>query len=220
MIPCSSSNAHLFSPSGFRELAQSALSRPQPDDRHGPSDFDLNPELAAAGPHPDALATARPAAVLIPAIARDTITLLLTQRTAHLAAHAGQIAFPGGKAEPHDTGPLDTALREAREEIGLESSLVTPLGSLDRYLTGTGFRITPVIGLVDPAFTLAPDHNEVADVFEVPLSFLMDPANYQRHTRVIEGAERHFYAVPFGERFIWGATAGILRNMHQRLFAP
>jgi len=221
MVSSSPSDAQIFSPSGFRELALSALNRPQQgDDRDGPSDFDLNPELATARPHPDALATARPAAVLIPAIARDTITLLLTQRTAHLAAHAGQIAFPGGKAEPEDAHPLATALREAHEEIGLDPSLVSPLGTLDRYLTGTGFRITPVIGLVAPDFTLTLDPNEVADTFEVPLPFLMDPANYQRHTRTIGGVERHFYAVPFGDRFIWGATAGILRNMHQRLFTP
>lgn len=219
MPPAPPFDLHAFTPSGFRERVLSALSQPQPDDGPGPSDFDLDPEGAAAGLHPDALATARPAAVLIPAIARDTITLLLTQRTAHLAAHAGQIAFPGGKTEPGDPDPLATALREAREEIGLESSLVAPLGTLDRYLTGTGFRITPVIGLVDPSFTLALDSNEVADTFEVPLPFLMDPANYQRHTRTMGGVDRHFYAIPFGDRFIWGATAGILRNMHQRLFA-
>jgi 8-oxo-dGTP pyrophosphatase MutT (NUDIX family) len=209
-----------FTPSGFRDRVLTALSAPQPDFREEPSDFDLNPELAPAHLRPEALATARPAAVLIPAIARETVTLLLTQRTSHLAAHAGQIAFPGGKAEPYDADPLATALREAHEEIGLESSLVAPLGTLDHYLTGTGFRITPVIGLVDPAFRLALDANEVADTFEVPLPFLMDPANYQRHTRTIGGIERHFYAIPFGDRFIWGATAGILRNMHQRLFAP
>ncbi len=158
--------------------------------------------------------------MLIPAIARPTITLLFTQRTAHLTAHAGQIAFPGGKTEPHDPDPLATALREAREEIGLDSALVTPLGTLDRYLTGTGFRITPVIGLVEPDFALAIDENEVADTFEVPLPFLMNPDNFQLHTRTIAGEERHFYAVPFEGRFIWGATAGILRNMYQRLFAP
>jgi 8-oxo-dGTP pyrophosphatase MutT (NUDIX family) len=207
-----------FGPAGFRDLVRRALSTAAPGpDRAEPSDFDLNPEMAAARPHPDA-GEARPAAVLIPAIARPVVTLLFTQRTEHLTAHAGQIAFPGGKAEPDDAGPLATALREAHEEIGLEPRHVEPLGTLDRYLTGTGYRITPVIGLVDPDVRLTLDPNEVADVFEVPLSFLMDPANFQRHTKSFGGLDRHFYAVPYGERFIWGATAGILRNMYERLF--
>lgn len=220
MISPAPPDPSLFSPAGFQEHVQRVLSDTRPGERSAPSDFDLNPELAMGGRNAEALVAARPAAVLIPAIARATVTLLFTQRTAHLAAHAGQIAFPGGKTEPYDAGPLATALREAQEEIGLDSSLVAPLGTLDRYLTGTGYWITPVIALVDPALTLTLDANEVADTFEVPLPFLMDPGNYQRHTRTIGGHDRHFYAVPFGERFIWGATAGILRNMQQRLFAP
>jgi 8-oxo-dGTP pyrophosphatase MutT (NUDIX family) len=219
MIPTSLAEPGFFDPEAFCDRVAHALSIPQGDARTEPSDFDLGPHTAETCPRPDALATARSAAVLIPVIARPTITLLFTQRTDHLAAHAGQIAFPGGKTEPHDVDPLATALREAREEIGLDSALVTPLGTLDRYLTGTGFRITPVIGLVAPDFALAIDENEVADTFEVPLPFLMNPDNYHLHTRTIAGLERHFYAVPFEGRFIWGATAGILRNMYQRLFA-
>lgn len=208
-----------FSPSGFRDLVHRALAGAPEGVRSEPSDFDLNPGLAAARPHPEASA-ARPAAVLIPAIARPVVTLLFTQRTAHLAAHAGQIAFPGGKAEPYDADPLATALREAHEEVGLEAAFVEPLGTLDRYLTGTGYHITPVIALVDPAMRLTLDPNEVANTFEVPLPFLMDPANHQRHTRSLGGHERHFHAMPYGDRFIWGVTAGILHNMYERLFSP
>jgi len=214
-----------FSPTGFRDLVRNRL---PPNDRAGAegaegasalgsSDFALDGGLADVA----ALArSARPAAVLIPALARPELTLLFTQRTDHLPAHAGQIAFPGGKTEPFDTGPLATALREANEEIGLDPALVEPLGMLEPYLTGTGYRITPVIALVDPDAPLRVDANEVADTFEVPLKFLMEPRNYQHHMRTIGGRERHFRAIPFGERFIWGATAGILHRMHQRLFAP
>ncbi|AHB49400.1 DNA mismatch repair protein MutT [Hyphomicrobium nitrativorans NL23] len=193
-------------------------------DHRGPSDFDLNPELSrdfarAADAAQAARTPIKPAAVLVPVIARPELTLLFTLRTNDLPAHAGQIAFPGGKAEPFDADPLATALREAQEEIGLDPSHVEPLGTLDLYLTGTGYRITPVVALVDPGAPLTLDPREVADAFEVPLGFLMDPANHQRHSRIIGGQERHFHAMPFEGRFIWGATAGILRNMHERLFS-
>jgi len=210
-----------FTEAGFRALAYRALTPepPQPvEAQHGaaagPSDFDLNPEIAVeAGP-----GGGLPAAVLVPVVARPELTLLLTLRTGHLAAHAGQIAFPGGKVEAFDAGPLAAALREAEEEIGLKPALVEPLGFLDAYRTGTGYRITPVVALVDPGFLLALNNHEVVETFEVPLPFLMDARNHRVHARTVGGRERRFYAMPYGERFIWGATAGILRNMHQRLF--
>ncbi|MFN3867866.1 MAG: CoA pyrophosphatase [Hyphomicrobiaceae bacterium] len=180
---------------------------------NGPSDFDLNPDYAALAP-----AVARPAAVLIGVVMRQPLSVLFTLRTAHLAAHAGQVAFPGGKVEPGDSDPTATALREAEEEIGLERRLVEPLGFLDTYRTGTGFAIHPLVALVKPAFDLKPDPNEVADVFEVPLEFLMHPANARLETRFWRGRDRRFYALSYGGYDIWGATAGILHHMRERLF--
>ncbi|NOT72614.1 MAG: CoA pyrophosphatase [Hyphomicrobium sp.] len=180
----------------------------------GPSDFDLNPDAAPAA---DATALT-PAAVLVPIIARGALTMLLTERTAHLSAHAGQIAFPGGKIEPQDAGAAAAALREAQEETGLAPAHVTPLGYLEPYRTGTGFLITPLVALVDPAFTLKPDPSEVARVFEVPLPFLMDDANHRIDTLFWRGADRRFYAMPYEQHYIWGATAGIIRTLYRRLF--
>lgn len=181
-----------------------------------PSDFDLNPSAFIDW---SGHLAARPAAVLVPVVVRDDLFVLLTERTPHLAAHAGQIAFPGGKPDPGDSGPVETALREAQEEIGLDRRFVEPLGFLDDYRTGTGFAVTPVVALVGPGFTLEPNTDEVASVFEVPLAFLMNPANHRIDARTLGGRDRHFYAMPFGERYIWGATAGIIRNMHDKLFA-
>jgi 8-oxo-dGTP pyrophosphatase MutT (NUDIX family) len=161
---------------------------------------------------------ARPAAVLVPIVLRPALTVLLTQRSHALQYHAGQISFPGGRIEAVDKGPLDCALREAEEEIGLTRTYVEPLGYLDGYRTGTGFQIVPVVGLVRPGFSLALDAREVADAFEVPLEFLMDPANHRKDSREWRGRRRYFYAIPHGERYIWGATAGMLKNMHRKLF--
>ncbi len=162
----------------------------------------------------------RNAAVLAPVVARrPEVTVLFTQRTAHLPAHSGQISFPGGKIEESDATPVDAALREAQEEIGLPPDLVTPLSLLDLHNTGTGFRIIPVLGLVDPGFTPAPDPNEVADVFEVPLSFLMQEQNHTRHLREWKDRRILFYAMEYQRRFIWGATAAMLRNLYERLYA-
>lgn len=162
----------------------------------------------------------RPAAVLIPVIDRPQPTVLLTQRAAHLNDHAGQISFPGGKIDTTDASPLDTALREADEEVGLAREFIDPIGYLDLYGTSFGFRILPTVARVRPGFTLRVNASEVDDAFEVPLAFLMNPANHQLHSKEFRGMERTYYAMPYGERYIWGATAGILRVLYERIFAP
>jgi 8-oxo-dGTP pyrophosphatase MutT (NUDIX family) len=162
----------------------------------------------------------RPAAVLIPVVDHPQPTVLLTQRSAHLNDHAGQISFPGGKIDTTDATPLDTALREAEEEIGLSREFVDPIGYLDLYGTSFGFRILPTVARVRPGFKLRINHAEVDDAFEVPLAFLMDPANHQVHRKEFRGMERSYYAMPFAERYIWGATAGILRDLYERIYLP
>ncbi len=159
----------------------------------------------------------RPAAVLIPVVEHREPTVLLTQRAGHLADHAGQIAFPGGKIDATDASPLDAALREAWEEIGLDRTFVDPIGYLDLYGTGFGFRILPTVARVRPGFTLNINHSEVDDAFEVPLAFLMNPVNHQIHSKEFRGMERTYYAMPYAERYIWGATAGILRILYERI---
>jgi 8-oxo-dGTP pyrophosphatase MutT (NUDIX family) len=179
------------------------------------SDDDLNPEARIIPPG----VTPRAAAVLVPVVPRDAgLSLLLTQRTAHLASHAGQVAFPGGKIDAADADPIAAALRETEEETGIARSFVEPLGYLDTYLTGTSYRVTPVVALLRPGFTVTPHLGEVADVFEVPLAFLMDPGNHQRHSREWQGKERFYYAMPYGEHYIWGATAGMIRNLYARVY--
>lgn len=159
-----------------------------------------------------------PAAVLVPIVLRNAgHTVLLTQRTAHLRDHAGQISFPGGRVEAEDVSPSHTALRETEEEIGLSRERIEIVGFLPEYRTGTGFRVTPVVALVRPPFDLQPDPFEVAEVFEVPLAFLLDPANHQRHSLHYRGALRNYFAMPYGEYFIWGATAGMIRSLSERL---
>ncbi|MGE5157327.1 MAG: CoA pyrophosphatase [Gemmatimonas sp.] len=162
----------------------------------------------------------RPAAVLIPVVDHPEPTVLLTQRSPHLADHAGQIAFPGGKIDTTDASPRDAALREAEEEVGLDRSFVEPLGYLGVYGTSFGFRILPTVARVKPGFALTINHSEVDDAFEVPLSFLMNPNNHQLHSKEFRGVERTYYAMPFAERYIWGATAGILRVLYERIYAP
>jgi 8-oxo-dGTP pyrophosphatase MutT (NUDIX family) len=161
----------------------------------------------------------RPAAVLVPVIDHDEPTVLLTQRAQHLPDHAGQVSFPGGKIDQTDASPLASALREADEEIGLANDFVTPIGYLDLYMTTLGYRIVPVIARVKPGFSLTLNTSEVDATFEVPLGYLMDQSNVQRHSRDWQGMTRHYYAITFGERYIWGVTAGILRNLHDRIYS-
>jgi 8-oxo-dGTP pyrophosphatase MutT (NUDIX family) len=159
-----------------------------------------------------------PASVLIPIVLRSTeLTVLLTRRTEHLRSHSGQVSFPGGRFEPHDDSPEATALRETREEIGLELRHIEVIGRLQDYQTRTGYRISPVVGLVTPPFDLSLDAREVQEAFEVPLSFVLDPANHQRHSRQFEGCEVQYFAMPYGPHYIWGATAAMLVNLYRHL---
>lgn len=160
----------------------------------------------------------RPAAVLVAVVERMEPTVLLTQRAQHLPDHPGQVSFPGGKIDKTDATPLDSAMREAEEEIGLDRSFVTPLGYLDVYMTTLGYRIVPTVARVKPGFTLTLNPAEVDSAFEVPLAFVMDIANHQRHSRDWQGLTRHYYAITFEDRYIWGVTAGILRNLYDRIY--
>jgi 8-oxo-dGTP pyrophosphatase MutT (NUDIX family) len=177
------------------------------------SDDDMNDRARMI---PDGVVT-KPAAVLIPIILRHEPMVLLTQRHADLSKHAGQIAFPGGRVDAGET-ILQAAKREAEEEVGLAEQFITPLGYLDGYLTITHYMVTPVVALVDAACSFTAQPQEVDDIFEVPLSFLMDPKNRQTQSREWKGMTRHFYVYPHGERYIWGATAGMIKNLHDRLY--
>lgn len=186
-------------------------------DRHaepdwGHSDYDLTPEQRRTD------AKLKEAAVLVPIVnRRDGPTVLLTRRTAHLSSHAGQISFPGGRREPSDPSPEATALRETEEEVGITGAHVEIVGKLDIYTTVTNYAVTPVVGIVEPGFEPRPDPYEVAEVFETPLSFLMEPRNHHRHTGWFNGVPRKWWAMPYGDYYIWGATAGMLMNLHARL---
>jgi 8-oxo-dGTP pyrophosphatase MutT (NUDIX family) len=206
-----------FSAEMLAARARERLSFELPDDvftrdlPHARGDYHLN-DWPDPPPPPG-----KPSAVLVPIVAReDGATIMLTQRRASLRSHGGQIAFPGGRIDSGDADPLAAALREAQEEIALPARAVTPLGYLDPYQTGTGYRIVPVVALVSPPFDLTLCEAEVEEAFETPLDFLMNPDNHQIVTRERDG--RRFYAMPFGERYIWGATAGMLRNLYERLY--
>jgi 8-oxo-dGTP pyrophosphatase MutT (NUDIX family) len=206
-----------FTVEELRRLAAERLDQdihPSAHELHRPSgrgDHDLNPGIA--------LRPLRSAAVLLGIVERaGEARVVMTQRTESLPIHSGQICLPGGKVDDADPGPVEAALRESREEIGLEDEQVRVIGMLDTYQTGTGYRILPVVGLVSDAFEPRPEPGEVAEVFEVPLAFLMNPDNHQRHSREWQGARRYFYAMPYQHRYIWGATAGILRNLYDRVY--
>ena len=193
--------------------APAGLTDPTIIPRHG--DHDLDPSVVEAIA---AVRPIRPAAVLVGVVERAEPTVLFTQRTAHLTDHAGQISFPGGKIDATDASPAAAALREAEEEIGLSPRFIEAIGYLDIHMTTRGYRIVPTLARVRPGFALRLNRAEVDDAFEVPLAFLMAPENHQRHSRDWNGMTRTFYAMPFGERYIWGATAGILRNLYERLY--
>jgi 8-oxo-dGTP pyrophosphatase MutT (NUDIX family) len=183
----------------------------EPPQVRSPDDSDLAPELRSGA------FDGVKAAVLLPIVAREDPTLLFTRRTETLARHSGQISFPGGRSEERDGSPAQTALRETLEETGIEARFITMVGYLDRYLTGTGFDIQPVVSVLAEGFVLAPDPREVASVFEVPLGFLLDPANQRRETRSIAGRERRFHAITYEDHEIWGATAAIIVDLASRL---
>lgn len=202
----------------FAALARDRLrpEPPAPGDVIGRprGDHEMQPQPMA---QPDEIAAVQ-AAVLIPVVMREGgPTVLLTQRAAALRNHSAQVAFPGGRADAVDGSPAVTALRETEEEIGLAREHVRTLGYLDAYLTGTGYRIVPVVALVEPPFSLSLNAHEVDEAFETPLDFLLDPANHKREGREWKGLYRTYYAISFGDRYIWGATAGMIRNLYERL---
>lgn len=207
--------AYRFSADEVRERAKKYLLQEVPAG-HKRSDDDLNPTIPVNARAGDP----RPASVLVPIVMHEPeVTVLMTQRTEQLSSHPGQISFPGGKHSEGDEDAVATALRETEEETGLDRDFVQPIGFLDPYLTRTNYRIVPVVGLVSGGFRLQPDAGEVASVFEVPLRFLMTAENHLIHERDWQGISRKFYAMTFGDHYIWGATAGMVKNFYDRMYA-
>ena len=205
-----------FDEAAFRSLAARRL-HAAPPPVHSFSDDDLNPGARMIPLHEEP----KPAAVLVPLVPRhDGLHLLLTERQPHLRSHAGQIAFPGGRIDATDSDAVAAALRETEEETGIAPAFVEPIGFLDTYLTSTNYRVVPVVGVLRPGFTAVPQEAEVKDVFEVPLAFLMDPAHHERHSRDWQGQTRYYYAMPWQGRYIWGATAGMIRNLYRLMYEP
>jgi len=205
----------LYTADDFRRRAQSQAGGPIDSAWREHGDHVLNADMLATLEG----MRLKDAAVLVPVVDDGANTrVILTQRTVKLRKHSGQIAFPGGGIDADDASPEAAAMREAQEEIGLDPRFVEPVGRLPHYLAGTGFRITPVLAVVQPGFKLTINPDEVAEVFDVPLSFLMNPDNHRRDAKVWNGILRHFYVMPYGERQIWGITAGILRTLYERLY--
>ncbi|MDX5595353.1 CoA pyrophosphatase [Pseudovibrio sp. SPO723] len=207
-------NPDLYSIDGFRQRAQQRLNS------HGNwvgGDHLLNPDFAYSADQERKL---RDAAVLILAVNHGPdARIVLTQRTAHLRSHAGQIALPGGKIDKEDNGPIAAALREAQEEVGLDPACVNTIGPMGTYMTGSGYKVVPILATASTELKLTPNPDEVEDVFEVPLSFLMNPQNHLTHSREFAGKQRFFYAMPYEDRYIWGVTAGILRCLYNTVYA-
>ena len=204
-------NLHDLDVAGFRRLAEARLFEPATEPM---GDFAINPEFRDWVMKQ----ATKPAAVLIPVVeGGDSLSVILTKRTEKLASHSGQVAFPGGKIDRDDGGPVEAALREANEEIGLDAGRVDVLGVMPEYLTGSGYRISPVVALVEENPQLVANHDEVEYIFEVPLGFLLDTANHRVGSRVFQGRRRHYLEMPYGEHYIWGVTAGIIKHFQQRL---
>ena len=219
---CTPDQADLGEARAFEARARARLLAEPPgaptreDPLAGHGDHRLSPGLI----DPEAALRARAAAVLVPVVDRaEGAALLLTKRAAHLRTHAGQIAFPGGRIDPEDPSVLEAALREAEEEVGLDRALVRLVGYGDAYLSGSGFHIIPVVALVEPAYRLVINRDEVEEAFEVPLSSLMTPGNHERRMREHRSGMREAWAMPHGERVIWGVTAGIIRSLYERIYA-
>ncbi len=206
-------NLHAESAEFARRAAERLLPEPVQSAIEGFGDYAIN----GLRLRPEQIALLRPAAVLI-AVSRTTGGVLFTQRAKHLSKHPGQISLPGGRIDRTDAGPLEAAMREAEEEVGLPASAMQPIGYLDEYFTGTGFRITTVIAMIDP-FELRIDPNEVESVFETPIGFLMEPSNHDVQYKEFEGIQRRVYALRHEDHYIWGVTAGIIRRLYERVFA-
>ena len=205
--------SHRFDADELRALAALRLHGAPVPPRLGDDDLNPTARMIPEGEAPT------PAAVLVPLVERaDGLHLLLTERQPHLRRHAGQIAFPGGRIDGAHETPLEAALRENQEETGIQPAFVEPLGFLDSYITSTNYSVVPAVALLRPGFTVTPHDAEVKDVFEVPLAFLMDPAHHERHSRDWQGHLRYYYAMPWQGRYIWGATAGMIRNLYRLMY--